>query len=118
MSSPGHGQKSITLFENVTADETQSQQFDVRGYEFIKLYVKATGTVSSGVLVLEDFPSGNLYGTGAPVAGTPLDFSSVSLTNGVYYTVMFYEAAYGYVKAHITTAIGGGGSISAYLECH
>lgn len=101
------------LLTNQTVDETTSPPMKVLGYPYVTFYVTGTGTTSSGVITLEtsDFNPSNASaytGTWSPI--TTVNASDV--TGGAQKMVSVTTAAYSQVRARISTAIGGGGSIS------
>jgi hypothetical protein len=107
-------------FLDVSADETYGQWIDVRGCTAVTFYVLGKGTTSSGVITFEEtapkdfsvFP----FLPSAPVdvgnypSITTLNASVVSA--GLQQAVHLQIAAYAFVRARISTAIGGGGTIS------
>lgn len=107
------------LFEQ-SADETLSRWIDVRGRTHLTFYISGTGTTSSGVITLNEMmplatsadavPQGYV---GTPSAITTVNASTVS--GGVMLATHATVGAYGFVQARISTAIGGGGTISVGL---
>ena len=45
---------TATMLDEVSADETFSRPYDVRGYTHIVAYVIANGTVSSGAVTINE----------------------------------------------------------------
>lgn len=109
--SPG-GPKSVVCFTNQSADETLGQWIDVRGYANVSFYLTGSGTISGGVVTLEE---------AAPtVAGNP----PVGLSTGGYSVITTINAslvsggaqlayhcppdvAYAFVRPRISTALSG-----------
>lgn len=119
MSLPNRAPLSVVLFSGSTADETMSMPVDVSGYTNIAIYLIGTGTITSGVLVTNE-------GVFDPATKQPFDPAKTSaiadsavnaseLTGGLMKAVHLPAAAYGYIQQRISTAIGGGGSVTAVL---
>ena len=123
--SPG-GPKSVQCFSDQTADETLGPWIDVRGYSYITFYVTGEGTVSSGVITFEEAaPKVFLANGGGEVVGeTTGAYSSITtysasgVTGGAQAAVHITVAAYCYVRARISTAIGGGGDVTVNCVVH
>lgn len=97
-----------------SADETLSQWIDVRGRTALTFYIIGNGTTSSGVITLDEsvFVDDQPYG-GTPSAITTVNASTVSGNNQS--AIHVAVGAYGWVRARISTAIGGGGTVSVVL---
>lgn len=116
------GYACVGLLKNQSADESLSQWIDVRGRTHLVFYITGTGTTSSGVITLDEMlplydPLNNNreeqpYG-GTPSAITTVNASTVSGDNQS--AIHVAVGAYGFVRARISTAVGGGGSISVGL---
>lgn len=108
------GQGTFVLLDRVSADESLSQWIDVRGRTHLVFYVIGNGTTSSGVITLDEsvYVGDQPYG-GTPSAITTVNASTVSGDNqsAIHATV----GAYGWVRARVSTAIGGGGTVSVVL---
>lgn len=117
MSVQGRGPLFVTLLTAQTADETQSQPVDLRGYSNFTVFQTGAGTITSGVLTIEEaaydpHAVGAYGGTWSSI--TTLDPTQVSGgATQAYHAAS--DRAYSFVKARISTAIGGGGSLSAIL---
>lgn len=114
---------SAQLLTNAIDDETVSVWVDVRGYSNLTFYVSGTGTTSSGVLTFEEMaPPDMKLDPMAPEfsAGTG-DYASITTKNasevsaGKQVAVRATVGAYYYVRARVSTVIGGGGSVSVGL---
>ncbi len=119
--SPG-GPKVAQCFTDQADDETLGPWIDVRGYTNLTFYVSSVGTTSSGVVTFEECAPKDIaqtvpvpYGvtTGGYSAITTQNASTVS--GGLQVAVHISSAAYYFVRARISTAIGGGGTISVGL---
>lgn len=125
--SPG-GPLSVQLLTDVTADETLSKWVDVRGYAHIVFYITGSpDTISSGVITIEEAAPKNLSepGAGAVVFGAGTGgYASITTRNaadvtaGLQTAAHITVAAYCLVRARISTAIGGGGSISVGMVAY
>jgi hypothetical protein len=116
------GYASVNLLKNVSDDETISQWVDVRGRTELVFYLSSSGTTSGGVVTLEEsMPVGT---PGDQVPGLPFSGSCSAITtvNASTFTgdaqVAVHTSsarAYGWVRARVSTAISGGGTISVGL---
>lgn len=114
--SPG-GPVRVLLLNAQTADETLGPRVDCSGFTNIVIYVKGTGTTSSGVITIEEAdynPNTEVDYTGTWSAIITVNASDV--TAGVQKAVHLPTGAYAWVRTRISTAIGGGGSISTVLR--
>lgn len=97
-------------------DETTGAPIKVLGWPWLAVYVTGTGTTSSGVITIEtaDFdPSTASTYTGTWSAITTVNASDV--TGGAQKYVALTVAAYTQIRARVSTAIGGGGSVSVVV---
>ena len=105
---------TVTLLDAVSADETFSRPMDVRGYPHIVAYVIANGTVSSGAVTINEAcidPDTDL-----PYSGTwDAVGSAITPTTGEVVAGHLTVAAYSHLQARISTAIGGGGTVTVVL---
>ena len=108
------GHATVNLIAAKSADETCSQWIDVRGRTHLTFYVIGNGTTSSGVITLDEsvFVGDQPYG-GTPSAITTVNASTVTGDNQS--AIHVAVGSYGWVRARISTAIGGGGTISVVL---
>jgi hypothetical protein len=118
MSSVALNYNRTPLLTDESADETTSEAVLVLGYPNLSLYVIGSGTTSSGVITIEtaDYnPStaaASLYaGTWSPI--TTVNASDVS--GDKQKVISISNAPYTWVRTRISTAIGGGGTISTVL---
>lgn len=98
------------------ADETTGPPICVMGYPYVSIYIKGTGTTSSGVITIEtaDFnPSTETNYSGTWSSVTTVNASDVDGTKQKL--VALTVAEYSFIRARISTVIGGGGTISAVL---
>lgn len=95
-----------------------SRPVNVRSYTNFTFYLLGTGTTSSGVITIEEADSDEnqvFSGTWSTV-GTPTNASTLS--GGVQIAVHLTAGAYSYLRARISTVIGGGGTITAVLRAN
>lgn len=104
--------KHVVLLTTQTVDETTSDAVHCEGFPNIVVYLKSTGVTSSGVVTIEEADDENYAGTWSEI--TTVNASDV--TGGAEVAVHLEVGAYGWVRVRISTVIGGGGSISAYLK--
>lgn len=97
-------------------DETTSIAVPVQNCTFLTFYVKGAGTTSSGVVTLEeadwDAKKDAAYG-GTWSSITTVNASDVS--GGAQKAIHLSPGVFSFVRARISTAIGGGGSITVVL---
>ena len=103
-----------TLILEASADETLSSWVNVRGRTTVSFFIRGTGTTSSGVISLEESqPDKQGIWAATPSVITTVNASTVSA--GVEQAVHVSPAAFGYVRARISTVIGGGGTVTVVL---
>ena len=113
ISTPGAPLRA-TMLSAVSADETFSRPIDVRGYTHIAVYAIANGTVSSGAVTINEAcvdPATDLPYSGTWVAVG----SAISPSTGTVVVAHLTVAAYSHLQARVSTAIGGGGSVTVVL---
>jgi hypothetical protein len=99
-----------------SADETLGPWVDVRGLPNVTAYLQSSGTTSSGVVSFEEMAPATVGGQ--PFGASTGNYSVISTANASDFTggaqkaYHLPEAAYTFVRMRISTAIGGGGSIS------
>ena len=110
------------LLANVTADETLSPWVDVRGYGNVSFYLTSVGTTSSGVVTLEECLGTGTAPNAPPLGETTDGYSVITTVNASTFSgtkqVAVHcgpQVAFGFVRARISTAIGGGGDVSVGL---
>lgn len=124
MSSPNTGPLNVLLLSSATADETFSQPIDVTGRDYVTIYYIGAGTISGGALVVNECAI--LPATGTPASGDPSKWSAIpnstvtasELSDGAVKAVHLPAGAYGLLQQRISTAIAGGGSVTAILVAH
>lgn len=116
--SPG-GPKRVQLLSNVTAGT--SAPLPILGMSILTFYVEGAGTIDGGAVVFEEaawLPDEPPYsGTWSDLtAGTPVDATDVTGGAQLGYHVGGPGGvyAYDYVRARISDAITGGGTVSVY----
>lgn len=117
--SAGLNYQRVELLTNELADETVFSAVNCQGYTYVSLYITGTGTTSSGVITIEtaDY-NPSTQGQANPYAGTwsaITTVNAVDVTGGAQKLVALTPAAYSYIRARITTVIGGTGTISVVL---
>ncbi len=113
-------------FTTVTADETYGPWVDVRGCSYLTFYLTGVGTTSSGVITFEEAAPADLsvFPIVPSMAQDVGNFSAITTTNasvvtgGLQVAIHMPAAAYLFVRARISTVIGGGGTISCGLVAH
>jgi len=112
----------FALLKDVSADETISPWVPMMGRQNLAFYLSSVGTTSSGVVSLEEcLPVADPLSPNEPqqYSGTASTITTVdasTFTGGAQVTVHLASSrAYGYVRARVSTAIGGGGTISVGL---
>lgn len=125
--SPG-GPLSVQLLTAAVDDETLSPWVDLRGKVSPVFYCTSTGTTSSGVISFEEAaPSTNLQPTssinevfGASTGGYSVitTVNASTFTGGAQVAIHPARAAYCFVRARVSTAIGGGGSVNVGLVAY
>jgi len=118
MAEVGLGSLRVPMLSAQTVDETTSEPVLCLGYKEIAIYVTGAGTTSSGVITIEtaDYnptrAAAELY-AGTWSAVTTVNASDVS--GGAQKHVPLTDSAYMWIRTRISTAIGGGGTISTVL---
>lgn len=110
--SPG-GPVGTTCFASKSADETLGPWIDVRGCAYVTFYVTGTGTISSGVITFEEAAPSDPNTSGVVAGETTGAYSAVTtysasgVTGGAQAAVHLPAAAYWFVRARISTVLGG-----------
>ena len=111
-----NGPLRVTLLDDQTVDETTSQGINVEGYTALAFYVQGEGTINAGVVTLEesvdDPDTQNIYGGTWSSIGT---VTASDVSGGKQKATHATVGAYGRVRARISDAIGGGGTVSVVL---
>ena len=85
------------------------------GSEAISLYVRGSGTITGGTLLIEEAD----YGDDEPVySGTWSQVTSITcsdVTGGAQKGVHLSLGSYGYLRARISSAVTGGGTIAVVM---
>ncbi len=113
---PGQGFKRQVSLLNVTVDETFGTPFDGSECPHITVWIKGTGTTSSGVVTIEEAdydPQTEAVYSGTWSSLTTVNASDV--TGGKQSAVHLAIGSYRFVRPRISTAIGGGGSITVVI---
>ena len=99
-------------------DETTSVPFDCTGYTHLVAYIISNGTTSSGAVTYEEatydptVPGGvGGYGGTWAIIGSAVNPAAADAVVATH----FAAGAYHWVRARISTAIGGGGSVTVVL---
>lgn len=114
ITTPGATMRAV-LLTAVADDETFSAPFKVAGYTHIVFYIICNGTVSSGAVTYQEAPEDPA--THLPFSGTWAAIgSAVSPTSSAGISATHLTVgAYDYVRARVSTAIGGGGTITLVM---
>lgn len=119
--SPG-GPKVAQCFTDQSADETLGPWIDVRGYTYLTFYLSGVGTTSTGVVTFEECaPKDVTQLVPVPFSVTTGGYSSIGtanasdVTGGLQKAVHVTPQCTFFVRARISTVIGGGGTVSVGL---
>lgn len=98
-------------------DETLGVPVNCSAYPYVSIWVTGNGTTSSGVITIEEAEWDPLHdqpfsSTWAPI--TTVNASDVS--GGVQKSVHLPVASYAFIRARISTVIGGGGSVTVIVR--
>ncbi len=112
---PGQGQKRQVCINAGIDDETLGTPFDATQCPHVTVWVKGTGTTSSGVVTIEEAD----YSETDPVySGTWSSLTTVNasdVTAGKQLAVHLAVADYRFIRPRISTVIGGGGSVTVVI---
>ncbi len=94
-----------------SVDETLGMIYDFSGFTSGVFYVVPTGTVTSGVVTIEESYAANYTGAWSTIS------ASAAIGTGVQQALHLNVSAnaYKFVRCRISTAIGGGGTVSVYF---
>ncbi len=114
MGAPGTGPMFAVALETASADETLGMQFDFSRFVSGVFYIVPADTVTSGVVTIEESAIANYTGTWSTIT------ASATIATGAQQALHLNVAAnsYKYVRARISTAIGGGGTVKVYLQAN
>ena len=104
-----------TLIAAGTTGTTTSQPVDCSGTPYVVVYYTSAGTTSGGTIILEEADFSGEPNDPQPYPGTWSQIESraaSSFTGGVTIAVHLTVGAYGFIRARISSAITGGGSIT------
>jgi hypothetical protein len=85
------------------------------GQSELSLYVRGIGTITGGTLLIEEADYGD---DEAPYSGTWSQLTSIAcsdVTGGAQKGVHLSVGAYGYLRARISSAVTGGGTIAVVM---
>lgn len=108
----------LASLTDATADETLGHVLDARNLINITAYVVGTGTINAGVITIEeadydpDVTPGGYTGTWSAVTTV----NAADVTGGAQKAVHLTSGSYGFLRPRVSTAIGGGGSVSVFLQ--
>lgn len=118
ITSPGSPQ-TVQQFTDASADETYGPWVNVLGAQAVTFYFSGAGTTSSGVISIEESaPKDVTVRPNTPIGESAGSYSLITTKNASDITgttqvaVHLPIAAYFYVRARISTVIGGGGTVS------
>jgi hypothetical protein len=106
----------VVLFTGVTDDETLSQSVQCAGCPNVTVYLIGTGVTSGGTITIEEAEydtDDTMYVGTWSIIGSAHNASDVS--GGKQKAVHLSVGAYAHVRARVSDAITGGGSIAAVL---
>ena len=111
---------SQQCFTDKIDDETLGPWIDVRGKMNVVFYLTSDGTTSSGVISIEEAAPKDLAANPVVFGAATGSYSLITTKNASDFTgdaqVAIHldsDRAYCFVRARISTVIGGGGSVSA-----
>lgn len=110
---PGTGGWPASIPAGSTATSSVSTPIALHDCRQVSWQVKASGTVSSGVVKFESADAADYSGTWNEVDS--IDLSSPVLT-GSLYQASFPAGAGGFYRIRISTIVGGGGSITGSIN--
>lgn len=116
MNSPGYLRHP--QLNNAIADELDpGAPAPCYGFPYVTIYVTGTGTTSSGVITVEtaDYDPQNPQNGYAGTWSSVTTINAADVTGGATKMVALTTASYGFIRTRITTAIGGGGSVSTMV---
>lgn len=102
------------LLTNVSADETTSPWVNVQGRTNVTFFVSGLGTTSGGVITFEETRK-RADGSYVATSSVLTTVNASTVTAGVEQAVHVSGAAFSHVRARVSTAISGGGTISVSL---
>ena len=106
----------IKVLEAVSADETVKTPVPCLGNTHFTVYTLSAGTTSSGVLTVETASWDPLSQQDNSATWSSLATINASDSSaGVYKATVITAGAYDFLRVRISTVIGGGGTISAWL---
>jgi hypothetical protein len=115
MMQPGQsGPVRSVLLDAVT---TGAGQFDASAYSSLTFYLQSNGTTSGGVITLEE-ADWDAHG-GTPYTGTWSSITTInasSFTGSVQLAYHLSPAAFGNVRARVSSTITGGGTVTVTLR--
>lgn len=98
-----------------SADETAGTPIDARGLPYLAAYIEGLGTISGGVITIEE--ASYLPGSAYPENWSEITtVNAADVTDGAQLAVHCSPGAYAFVRARISTAIAGGGTVSVYFD--
>lgn len=98
-------------------DETLGMPIDCAGYPNVSFWLTGNGTTSSGVITIEEADWDALHDQ--PFSSTWSVITTVNasdVSGGVQKAVHLATASYAFVRARISTVIGGGGSVTVIVR--
>lgn len=120
ISTPGNA-LTVQALTAASADETCGPWIDVRGYTHLTFYCASAGTTSSGVISFEEAAPATVTAPAFPAGLAEGKYSVITTKNASDFSgdaqvaVHLSVASYGWVRARVSTAIGGGGTVSIVL---
>lgn len=112
----GKGPRRLVCIDAASADETLGQYSYAEGFALRTYVVQGNGTTSSGVITFEE---ASWDKDETPYAGTWSSIVTVNasdVSGGAQKFVHIQATAYAASRPRISTAIGGGGTVSVFLH--
>lgn len=111
-----YGAQQFIAIDAQSTDETLGIPLDARGATDITVYCVGNGTTSGGVITIEECAMDLMKGS--EFKGTWSSIATVNasdVTAGVQKATHLTVAAYSWVRARISTAISGGGTVTVTM---
>jgi hypothetical protein len=116
MNSPGY-LRWPQLNAAITDETDPGAPAPCHGFPYVSVYITGTGTTSSGVVTVEtaDYDPQSVTNGYAGTWSAVTTINASDVTGGAQKLVALTTASYAFIRTRVTTAIGGGGSISTVI---
>lgn len=98
------GYLSAELYSGTAA--STGQPVDARGFQNLSIYLRGTGTVSAGTIIVEEASEPDYTGTWSQIRS----LTASDATGGVEIAYHEDSASYRFIRARASAAVTGGGS--------